>query len=254
MRFAILALVVIPAAACAVPRNYLRPVADVRDAAAESLGCGDGSIVVRRLGSTAYEQTATVDAYSAEGCGRVAWFVCDEPESFGRCMEIPEPPYQTPSPGEPAAIVEVAGAWRGPMPANADRIWERVSFGDGYASRYLGGSPLSAALRPTARRMRIAVGTSFLEEHQRTVAHTSYVGNNALTTFRTVRWEEREHAAGCALDVELAPQAGATYRVEYEAMAGQCRARCAKLMPAGSTTCEGFRVVATAGPSAYGPG
>lgn len=256
MRWMILSMVTMLAGGCSANHIFLRPVAVVRDGASETLRCDRDEVTVRRLGTTAYEQTADVDAYVAEGCGQVAWFVCDDPGGTGECLAVPERPYQPPAPSEQTALVQVSGAWRDPLPGRSDRYWERVSFGDGYSARYAEqGGAVSVQLRPTARRIHLSVGPSWLEERTMTTASTEYhttscyrggeltTCTTAETTYSTYRWNEREHGQGCSVDVTLEPAPGAVYDVEYEVRGGECRARCTKLDATGPAACEGWAVL-----------
>ena len=263
MRVAMVIVGLCAVSGCAFNRSYLRPVAEVRDTAAESLACAD--VTVRALGSTAYESTAEVHAYSADGCGRTAFFLCDAPESDGVCAEVPEPPYQTPPPSEAVAIVEIDGAWIAGLPEGADRVWERVSFGDGYRARYVDGTPgRVVALRPGARRMTIAAGPSGMVTRGGRSTHIAFdyrsasasptsdgvlvntsasspgVVMDTVVRTRTRTWQEREQQSGCEIALTFAPVARATYRIEYRASFEQCIARCTKITASGAEQCEGF--------------
>jgi hypothetical protein len=234
MRILVAISIVLVVTGC-VGRTILRPVADVRERAEDSLGCGD--VVIHRI-SSELERAHRVDAYEARGCGGVRWYACDAAGTrSGTCVALGEPPLQTPSGDAPAATVKVRGRF-----GNIEEVVERVSFSAGYATRtVVGGASAPEALRvsPGFQRIRVAATRAVSSLRSREVATsvpqvTSCYRNGhyeTCTEWRT-RWETQTYVdtrqeRACAGELDVVLEAGGVYRVAFNVADG-CAVRCAR--------------------------
>ena len=229
-------------------RRYLRPVAVVREQAAQGLSC-DGPIEVRRL-SASYEQRARVDAYEARGCGRRYTALCDAPRSTGGCSAVAGLPAQGVPPGQARSLVEVVGVHEGWAPAGADAMWERLDLNDEYARRLVSLStpaPLRFAVTPGPQRVRVASGPSRVQNETRistydttstyTVGSTRY--RETTTHFVPYQVAVRYDDAGCSSDLRFDALPGHEYQVGYLVQNGRCATVCRDITGGSVGPCVG---------------
>lgn len=213
---------------------YLRPVATVRQQAAEALSCDD-EMDVRRI-STSYETVHATDAYVATGCGGTYRAFCDGPgQRRGECHATPALPMQGVPASEPRAIVRVSGSRAGQAPIGAVRMWERVYVGSEYSQRdvpVLWVPPLTFAVRPGPQRIVLRTGPGRTRQETR-------LFSNRYFHWRT-QVDVRENGDGCSAGFAFDALPGAIYSVKYETLEGQCTMSCSLVTDEGEADCPGF--------------